>query len=440
MVRPVIRVPFTEDSNRAAPANAPTPFDAARSGSASQHQRLMSKVPSLLFEMEDAEEPPSVVDCLAGPPESDVVRKLHTLLDPWTDQEYMLNLHVRIAGDEVAKRGEEHLTVGQLADTLRKLGYPVKLRTALGGGWGGNCLRNLRHSFLAVTLSGSSSNSNDNNTMAAAAAGKSQAFNTNLAAASSTAPCTVLVDPRFREQFEIAHPTPRYERILAEVPAELVAPPERLSRAVELLCSEMALAFAATGTPVPPWRQAAAMISKWQPRRSEEVDVCHAGHAMDAAALNNAAGGVHGRRSDSSKITGGNTVAQKLAMLGVEPATASPISEGMEELESWSMGTDTEEDGCGVDADAATTATGTGTSPASSSPNGAVCLSLSPEVGEQLAAIVNAQAATTATTAHHVPSHHVSSHHVPSHHGPINVWEGIREAVAAQATRRSTWN
>jgi uncharacterized protein (TIGR01615 family) len=414
MVRPVIRVPFTEEANRA-PSGNPTAIDAARSSSASQQQRLMSKVPSLLFEMEDAEEPTFVVDSLAGPPETDVARKLHTLLDPWTDQEYMLNLHVRIAGDEVVKRGAEHLSVGQLADTLRKLGYPVKLRTALGGGWGGSCLRNLRHSFLAVTLSGSS---NSNNTAAAAAVA--------APSATASAPCTVLVDPRFREQFEIAHPTPRYARILAEVPAELVAPADRLSKAVELLCTEMAVAFAATGTPVPPWRQAAAMMSKWQPRRSEEVDVCHAGHAMDAAALNNAAGGVHGR---AVKLTGGNTVAQKLAMLGVEPATASPISEGMEELESWSIGTDEEEELRRISSADAATATGSGTSPAcSSSPNDAVCLSLSPEVGEQLAAAVNSNTAEATARAT-----------AEAQHGQA-VWDGIREAVAAQATRRNTWN
>jgi hypothetical protein len=65
----------------------------------------------------------------------------------------------------------------------------------------------------------------------------------------------------------------------------------------------------------------------------------------------------------------------------------------MEELESWSVGTDTEEDV--VDATTATT----GASPACSSPNDAVCLSLSPEVNEQLAAVVNAQTATTTAAA-----------------------------------------
>ena len=346
MVRPVIRVPFTEESARI--GGAPTATEHHRSNSAS---RLMSKVPSLLFDMEDAEDTP-VQDALGGPAEGEVVTRLHALLDPWTDQEYMLKLHVKIAADEAAKRGEEHLTVAELADTLRKLGYSVKIRTALGGGWGGACLRNLRHSFLAVTLT------------------SPNAAPPATTTTTSTTTTTVLVDPRFREQFEIAHATPRYARILTEVPPELVTPTDRLSKAVELLCTEMAIAFAATGTPVPPWRQTAAMLSKWQPRRSEEVDVSRGMMAIDAAAaLNNAIGGAgchptagtnnnntttttttttNGFHHHHQKMTGGNTVAQKLAMLGVEPAHASPISEGLEELESWSMGSgsgDEEEQG-----------------------------------------------------------------------------------------------
>jgi hypothetical protein len=35
------------------------------------------------------------------------------------------------------------------------------------------------------------------------------------------------------------------------------------TQVVELLCHEMARAFAETGTPLPPWRQVAAMLSKW---------------------------------------------------------------------------------------------------------------------------------------------------------------------------------
>ena len=340
MVRPVIRVPYSQDGT-SAPSGVS--FD-PRSSSATQH-RLMSKVPSLLFDMEDAEETPTTVDTLSCPDETEACRNLHDLLDPWTDQEYMLKLHVRIAADEAAKRGAEHL---ELADTLRRLGYPVKLRTALGGGWGGACLRNLRHSFLAVTLAPpaaitllNSTNNNNKNTLVGGGGARS-GFHT----AASSPTTTVLVDPRFRDQFEIAHATPRYARILAEVPSELVLPPERLTAAVELLCGEMARAFAATGTPVPPWRQQAAMLSKWQPRRSQEVDICHGGgggvYTADASALNNAVGGAGPfaagdgnctttttttMTSRAQKLTGSNSIKEKLLMLGMQPATASPICE-----------------------------------------------------------------------------------------------------------------
>ena len=56
-----------------------------------------------------------------------------------------------------------------------------------------------------------------------------------------------LVDPKFREQFQIAHPSPRYEALLAAVPAWFVGSEERLIPLVELLCAEMSAAFRATG-------------------------------------------------------------------------------------------------------------------------------------------------------------------------------------------------
>ncbi len=55
------------------------------------------------------------------------------------------------------------------------------------------------------------------------------------------------MDPKFREQFEIAHPSPRYAALLAAVPAWFVGAEERLIPLVELLCAEMCAAFRATG-------------------------------------------------------------------------------------------------------------------------------------------------------------------------------------------------
>lgn len=109
---------------------------------------------------------------------------------------------------------------------------------------------------------------------------------------------------------------------------------------MEILCTEMARAFSESGTPLPPWRQYAAMLSKWQPRRSEEVDV--------TAAMNNGAGlllppmpvggglvqpgAVVVPGGGAKRLTGPSTVAQRLMMLGVaqQQSNPSPISEGVE--------------------------------------------------------------------------------------------------------------
>lgn len=65
---------------------------------------------------------------------------------------------VATAYADAAADGRE-LPAPRLADRLRRGGYGVRVRTALGGaGAGGSidgeCLRNLRHSFLSVTLPG----------------------------------------------------------------------------------------------------------------------------------------------------------------------------------------------------------------------------------------------------------------------------------------------
>ena len=77
----------------------------------------------------------------------------------------------------------------------------MKIRTALGGGGGGACLRNLRHSFLTVSIQGPSQEAVE-----------------------------YVVDPRFREQFEIAHQTRRYNRVLAALGPEVVATPDRINK------------------------------------------------------------------------------------------------------------------------------------------------------------------------------------------------------------------
>ena len=67
-----------------------------------------------------------------------------------------------------------------------------------------------------------------------------------------------LVDPKFKEQFEIAHPTERYVELLDAVPAFFVGTEHRLVTLVELLCSEMSAAFQTTGTLQPDHLSASA--------------------------------------------------------------------------------------------------------------------------------------------------------------------------------------
>ena len=57
-----------------------------------------------------------------------------------------------------------------------------------------------------------------------------------------------LVDPQFKGQCEIAHPTERYGELLDALPAFFVGSEDRRVTLVELLCSEMSAAFQSTGT------------------------------------------------------------------------------------------------------------------------------------------------------------------------------------------------
>jgi len=70
------------------------------------------------------------------------------------------------------------------------------------------------------------------------------------------------LQPHFREQFEIPHPTARYRGLLAMLPDVLVGTQEQMSPLVQLLCSEMSLAFEHHGLSVPPWRQVKSLLSK----------------------------------------------------------------------------------------------------------------------------------------------------------------------------------
>ena len=71
-----------------------------------------------------------------------------------------------------------------------------------------------------------------------------------------------VLQPHFREQFEISHPTPRYSGLLAMLPSVMVGTAAQLTPLVQLLCAEMSLAFEQHGLSLPPWRQSKSILSK----------------------------------------------------------------------------------------------------------------------------------------------------------------------------------
>ena len=82
-----------------------------------------------------------------------------------------------------------------------------------------------------------------------------------------------IVDPCFKEQFEIPHVNARYASILADVPVSFIGTEEQVIAIVEIMSKEISRAFQQANATLPPWRQAASMLSKWQPRKSEDLSL-----------------------------------------------------------------------------------------------------------------------------------------------------------------------
>lgn len=160
-----------------------------------------------------------------------------------TDAKCLLQvLNVVNGAKEVAASRNEQLTCDSLAAVFDSLGYSVYVRNALGGGPGMECMENLSHRFLVVEVP--------------------NAENTTE---------SLIVDIDFRAQFELAQPTLLYQELMNNMDAEFIGSERFLRDAVQVLCDEMALAFKDQGQHPPPWRRMSSMLSKWCPRRSEDI-------------------------------------------------------------------------------------------------------------------------------------------------------------------------
>jgi len=62
-----------------------------------------------------------------------------------------------------------------------------------------------------------------------------------------------IVDPLFKEQFELSKPSATYSAILRLLPQEFVGTAQRLIPLVQCMCAEMAASFESQGLALPPW-------------------------------------------------------------------------------------------------------------------------------------------------------------------------------------------
>ncbi|GAB4817767.1 hypothetical protein N2152v2_004813 [Parachlorella kessleri] len=176
------------------------------------------------------DDPESAAKEIAGACET--LEQLSWLLEPSSDVEKLLKLHIKVAR-KCTPNGQ--LDPETLKGALEQAGYTAKLHAPAG-----KKLHGLRHEFLTVCLpDGGDSGSS-----------------------------TYVVDPNFRDSFVVAHPTTRYSAVLAGLDQEVVATQACLRRAVTILGRELAQSFTEQGVPVPPWRTQQALLSKWQLQHS----------------------------------------------------------------------------------------------------------------------------------------------------------------------------
>jgi trimeric autotransporter adhesin len=153
----------------------------------------------------------------------------------------------------------------------------VRLRRALGARQPRSYLRQLRHAFLVVRCEGGGEDDEEEE---------------------------VLVDPSFREHFVLmpasggasaraAGPapatnhlpsarrplpsplplgsTPAYDALVRALPRDWVGTPRALAEVLDVMGRAVRAAFRASGVPLPPWREPAALASRWMPERFEET-------------------------------------------------------------------------------------------------------------------------------------------------------------------------
>ena len=169
----------------------------------------------------------------------------------------------------------------RLRDQMRIEGYDVDVYQSLkakGLKKYKDCLKNLKHSFLAIRAAPISSrvsppssagsrfrvtafranSGNSNDSMGPIASQASAAFGTR-------SENMLIVDPAFRHQFDIARPSSRYKIIHKSLPNTFVGRLSDLENLVDIVVAEIRKSFEVEEMSIPPWRRKDAFMSKWKP-------------------------------------------------------------------------------------------------------------------------------------------------------------------------------
>jgi len=212
--------------------------------------------PLLFQEDHAASAPPTPLD----PSTASTVARLQSLAAPADSYEADVAAD---AADALCARGTP-ATPAALAAALAARGHAAAVRTVAGGGRGAACFDRLAHSFVVVA--------------------PRRATARALLGGGADASSSIIVDAGFRDALTVAFPPAALAAVLGAVPAVWVGRGERLTAAVSAVAAATRAALAAERRPVPPWRSATALASKWAADGARSVDVAPTADAVAAAA------------------------------------------------------------------------------------------------------------------------------------------------------------
>lgn len=160
-----------------------------------------------------------------------------------------------------------------------------EVRVATSSKFRGACaLRNLVHSYVWIDpeyarMGERAYNEEEMMTMQGRqhAVGSASSYSSRMSSSSSSLPPNelnlqrIIVEADLRSHFVIANATPRYQRLLDELPSEFVGTFSRLLEIIDFMAVKLNSSFAARKMDTPPWRRAKSIASKWSMPIEEQL-------------------------------------------------------------------------------------------------------------------------------------------------------------------------